>query len=412
MDLFAAISLIITLSALLGYINHRWLKFPPTIGVTVLSLIVGVGLKIAGAFFPETIAPLRANMQAFDFSSFVMNSILCFLLFAGSLHVNMANLKNTWASVLSYATVGTLVSTFLIGVTARLVLGWFGIEVPFIVCLLFGSLISPTDPIAVIGILSQYSIPKKLKTEIIGESLFNDGVGVVLFTIIFSVTQLGPESLTFLNVAKIFSIEVGGGIAIGLVIGYAGYLLMRSIDYYQTEIMLSLAIVMGGYSLAHYLHASGPLAMVVAGLLIGNKGKQDAMSDTTAEYVDKFWELVDEICNTVLFVLIGLEIFLLPLNSQHLLIGGLFIVISLLARYISLFPAYMIFNRKEPNMFLGLKILTWGGLRGGISIALALTLTGKVPHSDLFLVLTFCVVIFSILIQGLSIKKLLKRYTA
>ncbi|MEO8760379.1 MAG: sodium:proton antiporter [Bacteroidia bacterium] len=410
MSFFAGISIIITLSALLGYVNHRWLKLPTTIGVMVLSLVIGISLKGVDIFYPEFIAPIKKNLTAFDFSSFLLDTILCFMLFAGSLHVNLADLKKTWTTVVSYATIGVLISTLLIGFFSKWVLGIFGFEVDFIVCLLFGALISPTDPIAVIGILSNYNIPKKLKVEIVGESLFNDGVGVVVFTVIYSVMQLGVASFTFTNLFHAFALEVFGGLTIGLLVGYVGYLLIKSIDSYQNEVLISLAIVMGGYSLANSIHASGPLAMVVAGLLIGSKSKQKLMSDISTDYLNKFWELIDEICNTILFVLIGLEIFLVSIKGSYLILGAAFILLTLLVRFISLVPAYFIFNRKEKKKMLGLSILTWGGLRGGISIALALSLNGKVPYSDLFLVITFCIVLFSIVFQGLSIKWLLKKY--
>jgi CPA1 family monovalent cation:H+ antiporter len=246
--------------------------------------------------------------------------------------------------------------------------------------------------------------------EIVGESLFNDGVGVVLFTIIYSVMELGAESITGLNIIKIFCLEVFGGVGVGLFVGYCGYLFIRYIDHYQTEVLLTLAIVMGGYSMASAIHASGPLAMVFAGLLIGTKGKKLGMSDITASYVDKFWELIDEICNTILFALMGLEVFLLSFEWTYLLSGLLFIFLALLVRFTSLLPTYLIFNKNEKNKFLGLKVLTWGGLRGGISIALALSLSGKTPYDKLFLFITFCIVVFSILVQGLSINKLLRKY--
>lgn len=410
MTLFSAISLIITLSALLSYINNKWLKMPSTIGVMTLSILIGIILKLTGHFYPEQIAPIRESLSSFDFSYFVLDIVLCFLLFAGSLHVDWSQLKETRATVISFATVGTLISTFLLGFLAKWILTAIGFDVSLIICLLFGALISPTDPIAVIGILSKYSIPKKLKMEIIGESLFNDGVGVVLFTMIYSVMQLGVESITGLNILKIFCLEVFGGMGIGLLVGYCGFLLIKHIDHYQTEVLITLAIVMGGYSIASFIHASGPLAMVVAGLLIGNKGKRLGMSDITASYVDKFWELIDEICNTILFALIGLEVFLLSFELTYLLSGLLFIILALLVRFISLFPTYLIFNKDEKNKFLGLKVLTWGGLRGGISIALALSLSGKTPYDKLFLFITFCIVVFSILVQGLSFNKLLKKY--
>lgn len=410
MTLFSAISLIVTFSALLSYINNKWLKLPSTIGVMTLSILLGITLKVTEQFYPESIAPIRQNLTAFNFSSFVLDIVLCFLLFAGSLHVNWSDLKETKTTVISFATVGTLLSTFMIGFLAKWILTAIGYDVSLINCLLFGALISPTDPIAVIGILTKYSIPKKLKMEIVGESLFNDGVGVVLFTVIYTVMELGAESITGASILKIFCLEVFGGMGVGLIVGYCGYLFIRYIDHYQTEVLITLAIVMGGYSLASSIHASGPLAMVIAGLLIGNRAKRLGMSDITASYVDKFWELIDEICNTILFALMGLEVFLLPFQINYLLSGLLFIVIALIARFISLLPTYLLFNRKEKNKFLGLKVLTWGGLRGGISIALALSFAERSANGDLFLVITFCIVIFSILIQGLSINRLLKKY--
>jgi len=403
-------AIIISMSAIFGYVNHKWLKLPNTIGVMLISLAFGVILKFLEILDVEYVFSIRDYLTAFDFSAFVLDFILCFLLFAGALHVKLGQLKGVRATVISYATLGVLVSTFIIGLLTNYITGLFGIQLHLVTCLLFGALISPTDPIAVIGILSKYKIPQKLKTEIIGESLFNDGVGVVVFAVIFSLIEGGSEAFTFGSIVKIFSIEVIGGLGIGFLIGYVGYFLMKSIDHYQTEILITLSVVTGGYTLASHFHASGPLAMVVAGLLIGNKGKQHAMSDITAEYVDKFWELIDEICNTILFILMGLEIFLVPFDSKYILIGCILIAVSLFARYISLLPAFFIFKRREPNKALNLTVLTWGGLRGGISIALALSLTNKVEGSSLFIVSTYCIVLFSILVQGLSIKRLLKRY--
>ncbi len=402
-------AILISISALLGYINFRWLKLPTTIGVMLISVVLGIALKWIEGLSPDSISPLRNFLTGFDFSAFVLNFILCFLLFAGSLHVNITHLKGARATVFSYATIGVAISTCIIGLLTWVILGWFGFHINIVICFLFGALISPTDPIAVIGILSDYNIPQKLKTEIIGESLFNDGVGVVVFTVIYELME-GAGTLTAGKVAGIFCLEVFGGLGIGLVVGYIGYMLMKSIDHYQTEIMITLAIVTGGYSIASEIHASGPLAMVVAGLLIGNKIRSKAVSDTTAEYIDKFWELIDEICNTILFVLMGLEVFLVPFDAQYLLIGILLLIVALVARYISLVPAFFLFNRKEPQKQLNLAVLTWGGLRGGISIALALSLTNKVEGSSIFIVSTYCIVIFSILVQGLSIKRLLKKY--
>lgn len=400
----------ISLSAIFGYINYKWLRMPTTIGVMLISVVLGIALKIIEHFNPGYISPLRVFLTGFDFSAFVLDFILCFLLFAGSLHVNIGQLKGARATVFSYATLGVLISTLIIGISTYFVTGWFGYDIHLISCLLFGALISPTDPIAVIGILSQYQIPQKLKTEIIGESLFNDGVGVVVFAVIYSLIIGGDNSFTIANISKIFALEVFGGLAIGLIIGYIGYLLMKNIDHYQTEIMITLALVTGGYSVASHFHASGPLAMVVAGLFIGNKGKEHAMSDITAEYIDKFWELIDEICNTILFVLMGLEIFLVPFDTSYIAVGAILILVALAARYISLLPAFFLFNRKETRKGLNLFVLTWGGLRGGISIALALSLANKTEGSSMFIVCTYCIVLFSIIIQGLSIQKLLNKY--
>jgi CPA1 family monovalent cation:H+ antiporter len=402
-------AIVISISALFGYINHRWLKLPTTIGVMVISVSVGIGLKLIEAVNPAYILPARDLLSSFDFSAFVLDFILCFLLFAGALHVNISHLKGARATILSYSTVGVLISTLFVGFVTYQLVKWFGFDIEIVHCLLFGALISPTDPIAVIGILSKYKIPQKLKTEIIGESLFNDGVGVVVFTVISSVI-FDMGSVSPQKILEIFGLEVLGGLGIGLAMGYMGYKLLKSIDHYQTEILITLAIVTGGYSVASKFHTSGPLAMVVAGLLIGNKGKELAMSDITAEYLDKFWELIDEICNTILFVLMGLEIFLVPFDIHYLIIGSILIIVALVARYISLLPAFFLFNRGERHKSLNLAVLTWGGLRGGISIALALSLTNKIESSDLFIVCTYCIVLFSILVQGLSIKSLLSKY--
>lgn len=403
-------AILLTLSALFGFVNHKWLKLPTTIGVMLISVLLGIVLKVIDGFDPQMIQPFREFLTGFNFSNFVLDFILCFLLFAGALHVNIRQLRNSWGTVFSYSTLGVVISTFTIGVITSFVVSWFGYDIDLIACFLFGALISPTDPIAVIGILSRYNIPQKLKTEIIGESLFNDGIGVVVFTVIYSVVREGDAALTFTNISRTFAIEALGGLVIGLLIGYLGYLMMKAIDHYQTEILITLSVVTGGYTIASEFHASGPLAMVVAGLLIGNKGKAHAMSDTTAEYVDKFWELIDEICNTILFVLMGLQIFLISFDNNYLLIGFILVFVSLAARYVSLLPAFFVFNLKEPRKGLNLAVLTWGGLRGGISIALSLSLANKIEYSYLFIVATYTIVLFSILVQGLTIKKLLARY--
>ncbi len=410
MSLFSVISIVISLAAILSFINHKWLKFPPTIGVMVLSLIIGLFLKISSDYSPDFIEPIKFQLTNFNFSNFVLNIVLCFLLFAGALHLNFAELKESKKTVFSFAIFGTITSTFIVGYLSYLLFHLLGFDVEFIVCLLFGALISPTDPIAVLGILSKFNIPKKIKTEIIGESLFNDGVGVVIFAIIFDLYQEGIETFSVIHLLELLASEVIGGVLIGYIVGYIGYRLMKRIDHYQTEVLITIAVVMGGYSLASVFHASGPLAMVVAGLLIGTKGKKEAMSSITAEYLDKFWELIDESLNIILFMLMGIEIFIVPIEYQYLLVSILIIIIVLAARFLSLLPTFLIFNKKGKQKLLGITTLTWGGLRGGISIALALSLNKKIPHSELILVTTYAVVFFSIIVQGLTINKLLVKF--
>jgi CPA1 family monovalent cation:H+ antiporter len=319
-------------------------------------------------------------------------------------------LKEVKRTVISYATFGVFASTFITAFLSKFIFGLFNYEIDLITCLLFGALISPTDPIAVMGIISKYNIPKKLKVEIVGESLFNDGVGVIVFTVIYTIYKTGIESITAIEVLKLFSIEVVGGVAIGILVGYLGYYLIKTIDHYQTEIIITLAIVMGGYSMANALHSSGPLAMVVAGIFIGNKGKNEAMSDLTADYLDKFWELVDEICNTLLFVIMGIQVFLIPFDWSYFLVSVIMIFVVLVSRFLSLIPPFYLLNKNEPKKLLGLNVLTWGGLRGGISLALSLSLIGHIKHSELFLLITYTIVVFSVIVQGLTMSKLLKRY--
>lgn len=403
-------AILITISAFIGYINHKWLRLPNTIGVMLISVVIGVVLKFSESLNAPYIAPFRSFLTEFDFSTFVLNIVLCFLLFSAGLQVNLRQLKGARATVFFYSTIGVVISTIIIGTLTYLLLTLFGYEVFPLHCLLFGAIISPTDPIAVTGILSKYAIPQKLKMEIVGESLFNDGIAVVLFTLIFLFISGDTQDVTTGSVFGIFCIEVLGGIGIGLATGYGAFLMMKTIDHYHTEIMVTLAVVTGGYSLCSYVHASGPLAMVVAGLIIGNAGKTNAMSDITAENVDKFWELIDEICNTLLFVLMGLEIFLVPYDPIYVIVGIILIVIALFARLISLLPAFFIFNRRDPNKVLNLAVLTWGGLRGGVSIALVLSLGNSIRETNLFIICTYSIVLFSILVQGLSMKNLLKRY--
>jgi CPA1 family monovalent cation:H+ antiporter len=408
MNFFTLFSILVSLSALFSYCNNRFLKLPQAIGLMVLGLLLSLMIIAGGNMFPDVEKSVKTLVYAIDFSSFLLNFILSFLLFAGSLHVKIPLLFSSRKIIFSYATIGVLISTFIIGSLTYLIFPFLGINFSFLTCLLFGALISPTDPIAVMGILTKANIPKKIETEIVGESLFNDGTGVVNFLTILEIIELGNEHISVENISLILAKEVGGGLMLGVILGFAGFYLLKSIDHYQTEVLITIALVMGGYSFADTFHFSGPLSMVVAGLIIGNMGRNKAMSDITADYVDKFWELLDEILNALLFVLIGLEFLVIPFQTGYIIAGFVAVAVVLLARFVSVFiPLYLI-QPKAKNNFKTLSLLTWGGLRGGISVALALSVFNKVEGGQIIIVITYMVVLFSILIQGLTFEKLIK----
>ena len=409
MELFHIATVLVVVSAIFSYINVRFLKLPYTIGEMVIAMVMSMFLIVSGWVFPSFTNPLKELIVDIDFSTVLLEILLSFLLFAGAMHTNFDQLKVQRGPILAFATLGVLTSTFLIGGAMYLLLGIFELNVDFIYCLLFGSLISPTDPIAVLGILKKVGVPKKLETKIVGESLFNDGVGVVIFLTIFAIAESGVDNITFVEVGSLLLEEVVGGIALGLALGFLAFHLMKSIDDYSVEILITIAIVMGGYALAQSLHFSGPLAVVVAGLIVGHDTVRDhAMSEVTETYVDKFWETWDALLNGVLFVLIGLEVLVLKYQNEYVIAGVIAIPIILLARYLSLAGPIALYKKKLkfiPNTGL---MMTWGGLRGGISIALALTLTDNM-NKDAFLIITYIVVIFSIVVQGLSIGRVADR---
>ena len=499
MSLMETIACLVSLCALFGYINHRWVKLPTTIGLMLISLvssliIVGIGKIVPGAQGVDSAASGTAIqdwalrlLAEIDFNETVMHGMLGSLLFAGALHVNLNDLARQKLIVAVSATVGVAVSTFVVGVIAWLVFGVTGLDVPLIYCLLFGALISPTDPIAVLGILKKLGAPKELETQICGESLFNDGVGVVLFMVIMSLAGLSSPShdravdstrhhqatvheVTALvvqdhalldyqsenptpdlttpsahdepqapslpprdtvnandvthdhtgptagGVLGLFLKETGGGVLFGLALGLIGYGLLKTVDNYQVEILISLALVLGGYALASHLHLSAPIAMVVVGLLIGNHGRRLAMSARTREHLDTFWELVDEILNAVLFVLIGLEVVVLTFTGRHVLVGMFMIPVVLGARFVAVGLPVQVLRRRGWQTFAPhtVKVMTWAGLRGGISVALALSIPREingvaVAPRDLILTVTYIVVVFSILVQGLTLSPLLAR---
>ena len=402
----AAACLVIT--AMLSWLNQRFVKLPTTIGVMVIALALSlaiIGLDALG--WVHTLRRYEESLiRSIDFSEVLMQGMLSLLLFAGAMHVDLSQLKAQRWPVAILALVGTLVSTVLVGGGMWLVMPWLGLPLSLMHCMLFGALISPTDPIAVMGILKSAGAPKNLELVIAGESLFNDGVGVVIFALLLEMLISGSTP-TGGEAAMLLLREAGGGVAFGLVLGYVTYRLLKSIDDYQVEVLLTLAAVMGGYALASHLHISGPLAMVAAGVLVGNHGRALAMSDTTRRYVDMFWELVDGILNAVLFVLIGMEVLLFSLTASLFLGGAVAIVVTLLARLFSAGLTVGVLGRRFGLPHGAWKVLTWGGLRGGISVALALSLPAG-PERHTVLALTYFVVVFSILVQGMSIARVVR----
>lgn len=412
MDYYSIATILIVLSAVFGYINVRYLKLPTTIGLMLITIIFTTLLLIIGQFNDSLLLQEKEFISNIDFETILLDVMLSFLLFAGALHTNFEQLKVQRAPVLVFATLGTLASTFLVGIVIYFLLQIIGLDVAFIYCLLFGALISPTDPIAVLGILKKAKAPKILETKIVGESLFNDGVGVVVFLTIFSIAASPNAEFDFSNIAILFGEEVIGGIALGLVLGWITYKLLKSIDDYEVEVIITIATVMGGTMLAHYLHTSAPLAMVTAGLFVGNdRVRKTAMSENTETYVDKFWELIDVLLNTILFVLIGMEMLILTLNINSIVAGLIAVPLVLVCRYASLWIPIKFFSKKLGFVRNTNLIMTWGGLRGGISIALALSLKPEM-HRELFLVITYIIVVFSIIGQGLTVEGVIKKFTS
>ena len=398
----------LVVTAVLAYVNHRYLKLPTKIGVMSIALLLSlalVGLNELGISFLHDYEV--SLLSSIDFSHLLMQGMLSILLFAGALHIDLSELGRHKGPVSFFAVVGTVVSTLLVGLSLWIVLPLTGTALPLAYCLIFGALISPTDPIAVMGILKSAAAPKNLEIVIAGESLFNDGIGVVLFSLLLALVTQG-RSPTAAQGALLLLQEAGGGIVFGLALGYVTYRLLKSIDNYQVEVLITLAAVLGGYALADRLHVSGPFAMVVAGLLIGNHGRALAMSDTTRQHLDMFWELLDDILNSVLFVLIGLEVILISFAWSVLLAMAAVLVITLTARLVSVGGPMILFHRLFGLPRGSWKVLTWGGLRGGISVALALSLPAGTDRETV-LALTYAVVVFSILVQGLSIRAVVER---
>ena len=412
MSFFQVAGIIVTLVAVFGYLNHRWIRLPDAIGITAIGLVASLGIAFIGKMIPEVLQWAERTVTTIDFSQTVFHGMLGFLLFAGSLHINLADIaKEKWVIGL-LATAGVLLSTLLVGVGLYLACRALGVQLSFIYCLLFGALISPTDPIAVLAVLRKVGVPKSLETRIAGESLFNDGTGVVAFLTIPILGIAGSgQAEPVGTTAWLLAREVIGGIVVGLSVGFAGFVMLKGVDSYPLEIMITLSMATGGYALAEALHTSAPIAAVVMGLLVGNQGRRLAMSESTRQHLFSFWELLDELLNLLLFGLIGIEIVVVSISVWHLLIAVLAIPIVLAARLLSVAVPLTLMQglgRRHDN---AIGIMTWGGLRGGISVALALTLppfTGR----DVVITATYAVVLFSILVQALTIGPVVAAWNA
>lgn len=408
MELYYTFSILIVLASVFSYINLRYLKLPTTIGIMVIAMVVSVGVRLLGnQLFPSLTENFVGLIEGFDFTEILMGAMLNFLLFAGALHINFSDLKEHKLPIITYATLSVVLSAFVISGLLYYVAPFLGIEIPYLYCLLFGTLISPTDPIVVLGILKQAKVPKRIETKITGESLFNDGVAVVMFAVVLKLATDTSFEPSFFSISKLFLLEAGGGILLGVLLGVLVSRLMKQVNDYQVSVLLTLSIVMGGFLIAKDLHISSPLAMVIAGLIIGNYGKKVAMNENTRDYLSKFWELIDEIMNAILFLFIGFELLLLFDLYEQFLLGGITIFICLLARTLAIYiPAKTILRRRNTYSRGSLITMVWGGIRGGVSIALVMSIpTSAGEVREVLLEITYIVVLFSIVIQGLTVGK-------
>ena len=405
MSLFHIIAVLLVLAALFSYINHRHIGLPVTVGLMVMALALSFILEAAGALGYPMEGHASRLLHSIDFDETVLHGVLGFLLFAAALHIDLADLARQRRAVLLLATMAVVISTFIVGTLLCFCLKLLGIPLPYIYCLLFGALISPTDPIAVLAVLKEAGAPKELEMKIAGESLFNDGVGVVLFLVIAGIAA-GNRHITPGEIGLLFVREIGGGALFGLLTGAAAAWMLARAESYQVAVLITLALVTGGFALADQWHLSAPIAMVTAGLLIGNHSRRFAISEETRHHLGSFWQLVDEILNAVLFVLIGLEVLVLVYTLEYLVVSLIAIPIVLLARFISVGLPVGLLRKVQSFKPDTVKILTWGGLRGGVSVALALSLPAGAAR-DLIVPVTYAVVAFSIIVQGITIKKMI-----
>jgi monovalent cation:H+ antiporter, CPA1 family len=408
MNSYHLLILLISLSAAFAYLNLRFIKMPFVIGLFFLSTIMSIIILSSKFWAYGYFSEIKTIVAQSNISHFILEIMLGFLLFAGSLHTDWAHIKNQLKPIGLLAVGGVLFSTIIIAMLFYACTIYFGLSVDFIYCLLFGALIAPTDPIAVLGILTKANVPKKIETIVVGESLFNDGVGVVMFIALLETLNSGSNHIDYIHFGTLFLREAIGGVFFGLIFGFLLHKLLKSIDYYEIEVLLTIAFVMAGYSLCLYLHLSGALAMVIMGLFVGNYRQDKTMSDVSLEYVHKFWELLDVILNAFLFIIIGFVLLFIDFKTAYIFISLVGILIVLLSRIIIVYlpkylvPSFVNIDNKEA------KIIVWGGLRGGLSIALVLSL----PESEakqLLMIATYFCVLFSILFQGLTIERFAKR---
>ncbi len=413
MSFFSLVSLLISLAAVSSYVNYRYIKLPTTVGVMLVALVASLTLILVGPYAGGFREQAATWVSRIDFNLVVLHGMLAFLLFAGAINVKFEDLIQEWLTISLLAVFGTLVSTCIVGGATWLVLGWLGLGIPFLHALLFGALISPTDPIAVLGIMKYVGASLRLEVQVAGESLFNDGLGVVVFVVLLQLSGFGgaaPHSIGVGAVGMLLLKEVGGALVLALAAGMVAYQMLKRVDNYQVEVLLTLALAMGLYALADALDLSAPIAVVIAGLFVGNRGRAFAMTEKTREHVDTFWELIDEILNVVLFLLIGLELLVLPIERGWLVAGVLAIPIVLAARWLSVAGIIGPLRWVTEQPKGAISILTWGGLRGGISVAMALSLPAAYSRS-LVLTLTYFVVVFSILVQGLTLGRVIRTST-
>lgn len=408
MDIYSILTVIVSFAALLGYFNSRYIHMPTTIAIMSGSLVFSMVLIIVGQFgFHSLEQQIAGHLGRIDFHALLIQGMLSYLLFAGALTIDISSLRQRKWEIAVLASFSTITSTVLIGGAVYYFLHAVHIDMPFIYCLLFGALISPTDPIAVLAIFKDVKASKELNVTVSGESLFNDGVAIVVFLTLYQVA-FSSQAPTFNSVLSLFLQQAVGGIAYGICLGLVGYQLIRNLDDYKVEILITLAMVTGGYTLATYLGVSGPLAMVVSGIFIGNKGRQFAMSRAIRNNLENFWELIDEILNAVLFFLMGLELLVIEHDVHHIFIGLAAIAIVLAIRFITVAIPISLFKLKRTYSPYFISILVWGGLRGGLAVALALALPAS-PYRSIIMTMTYAIVVFSVIVQGLTVKPLVQK---